>query len=232
MAEQGGTGRSSAAAARAAARREQAVARQITLLHAARDVFSEQGFKAASVRQITQRADTAHGTFYLYFTNKEDAFVQVLSEASERMLVEASAPWTRNPRESAARATAGFLDVFVQHPGLWRALLEAILLSESIEQRWAEMRGVFAERVARSLRREQRAGVVRPFDPDEAAYALVSMVEWHAFTHFVMRTPVGPVDKDSVAHTVDLLTDLWLHAVYGDGLDLDLGAHVEHGANR
>ncbi len=59
--------------------------------------------------------------------------------------------------------------------------------------------------------------MVRPFDARNAGYALASMVEWYAFTHFVMEGP--PTSPDALGEAVELLTDLWIHAVYGDRLD-------------
>lgn len=48
------------------------------LLSAAGSVFERAGYQATTVRAITSEASTAHGTFYLYFQNKEDAFCQVV----------------------------------------------------------------------------------------------------------------------------------------------------------
>jgi AcrR family transcriptional regulator len=110
-------------AERARLRREQADATRSLLLRSAREVFEEHGYKAASVNAITARADTAHGTFYLYFKNKQDAFIQVLADINGQLHVEAEASWQGDRRASAAKATAGFLGVFVLHAGLWRALL-------------------------------------------------------------------------------------------------------------
>lgn len=47
------------------------------LLAAAKELFSEQGFKATNVSQITRAAGMATGTFYLYFTSKEQIFMDI-----------------------------------------------------------------------------------------------------------------------------------------------------------
>jgi len=211
------SGRSVSNAERARLRKEQADETRGQLLRAAREVFEEQGYKAASVNAITARADTAHGTFYLYFKNKEDAFIQVLADINTQLHAEAEASWQGDPVAIIAKATAGFLGVFVLHPKLWRAVLEAVLLNPTIEQIWADMRGTFAERVARNIEREQQTGQVRKLDARGAGYALASMVEWYAFTHFVMEGP--PESPEAVEDAVELLTDLWIHAVYGDRLE-------------
>ncbi|HEX8446729.1 MAG TPA: TetR/AcrR family transcriptional regulator [Sphingomonas sp.] len=48
------------------------------LLEAAYDVMVEKGVDAATIREITDKADIGFGTFYNYFQNKEDLAVGVL----------------------------------------------------------------------------------------------------------------------------------------------------------
>ena len=55
------------------------------LLEAAREVFAERGYQATSVAAITDAASTAHGTFYLYFRNKEDVFAQLMATAMDEL---------------------------------------------------------------------------------------------------------------------------------------------------
>jgi AcrR family transcriptional regulator len=62
-------------------RREQTKDRnRAALLDAAREVFTEIGFGAASIRDIVRRTDLASGTFYNYFPDKESIFRAVLEE--------------------------------------------------------------------------------------------------------------------------------------------------------
>src|SRR5207249_1763842 len=44
------------------------------LLDAGRHVLSERGYLAARVDDVVRVAEMSHGTFYLYFANKEDLF--------------------------------------------------------------------------------------------------------------------------------------------------------------
>ena len=54
------------------------------LLAAARRVFAEKGLGEATARDIVRGTDLATGTFYNYFTSKEDAFRALLDDFSER----------------------------------------------------------------------------------------------------------------------------------------------------
>lgn len=68
-------------------RREQNKAgNRAALLKAARAVFAEMGFGAASVRDIVRRTDLASGTFYNYFKDKDEIFEAVVGELTGELL--------------------------------------------------------------------------------------------------------------------------------------------------
>jgi AcrR family transcriptional regulator len=50
------------------------------ILMAARRVFAQRGYHDASIAEITEQADVAVGTFYLYFRDKDEAFLTVMEE--------------------------------------------------------------------------------------------------------------------------------------------------------
>src|SRR5690242_21711087 len=56
------------------------------LVDAARSVFERDGFLEARITDITTQAGVSAGSFYTYFTRKEDAFAAVMDEVSEEML--------------------------------------------------------------------------------------------------------------------------------------------------
>lgn len=68
-------------------RREQNKAENRTaLLKAARAVFAEMGYGAASVRDIVRQTDLASGTFYNYFKDKDEIFEAVVGELTSEIL--------------------------------------------------------------------------------------------------------------------------------------------------
>ena len=71
----------SATADRGAGKREQTkAANRAAILRAAREVFSDIGYGAASVRDIVRRTDLASGTFYNYFPDKESVLRALVDE--------------------------------------------------------------------------------------------------------------------------------------------------------
>ncbi len=55
------------------------------LLEAGMIEFEERGFHGVRVDDVVQRAGISHGTFYLYFSNKEDLFKALLRDALHDM---------------------------------------------------------------------------------------------------------------------------------------------------
>ena len=189
---------------------------------AARAVFAERGYRGASVAAITDVAATAHGTFYLYFPNKEAIFGEVLTDLLDELYRHSFVPFEElgdhfDPKQNRERIAA-FISVFAAEAGLWRAVLDAVLASPAIEAQWIEHRSRFHDNLAHRFRRFQELGTMRPFDADGVARALGGMLEWYVFSGVVFASSDPLKASDEV---VDLLSDLWTRA---------LGEHPTDGA--
>ncbi|HWJ64941.1 MAG TPA: TetR/AcrR family transcriptional regulator [Acidimicrobiales bacterium] len=197
-----------------AKRQERAAATQSQLLEAARTVFAERGYQATSVAAITDAASTAHGTFYLYFRNKEDVFAQLMATAMDELYAQTLTeldPETHLYDPNVARdRVAGFLQVAVSQGKIWRALLEAILVSPTIAASWLELRAVFHQGLADRLRIYQERGEFRDLDPSLVAQSLAGMLEWHVFTSASFGVP-GPLEASP--QVIDTIADLWASAI-------------------
>jgi AcrR family transcriptional regulator len=78
-----------------------------TILVAARDVFAEMGFAAATVRDIIRATPLASGTFYNYFKSKEEVYQALRDEQALRLR-----PRLRQARIAAASAEEFFASSF------------------------------------------------------------------------------------------------------------------------
>ncbi len=191
-------------------RQERAAATAEQLLAAAREVFETNGYQATTVGAITKAASCAHGTFYLHFRNKEEAFAKVMAEVIQKMYEEARGPWEGDTYPALAQANLGFLRVFSEHARLMRCIHEGMHQSKTVETMWLGLRRPFIDRIERILSRLVASGTVRPLNTVLASHALGAMVEWTAFTHFVLHEPPAA----STEELADTLTDLWWHAVF------------------
>jgi AcrR family transcriptional regulator len=203
-------------------RQRRAAATRQQLVSAASSVFQEEGYTSASVGAITDRADTAHGTFYLYFRNKEDAFCEVLEQvALHELATTISVPEGTPPDEIVERVVRGFLQAYRSQWRLWRAALQAALVSKRVQDLWLNLRRYFLQRMTALLDAELSRGACRSLDPVASANALTAMIEGFAFVHFGLHGPMQPGSVEGggesypIDQAVDVLTDLWRHAVYG-----------------
>jgi AcrR family transcriptional regulator len=210
-------------------RHVQAAATRRQLLDAAGAVFEARGYRATTVGAITDRADTAHGTFYLYFRNKEDAFCCVIETVIvDELAVSAVIPRDRPPRPAIEQGIRNFIAVYHAHDGLWRALLEGMLQSPRVQRLWLELRRDVVLRLSDTFDAQQRAGTVRTFDSTMVAHALAAMTEWSAFTHLVLGEPRPETGRDPEA-LVASLSELWYRSVYGTVPD-DVGPAADGAA--
>ncbi|MDR0341876.1 MAG: TetR/AcrR family transcriptional regulator [Nocardiopsaceae bacterium] len=106
------------------------------LLEAGLAEFDERGFQTVRVDDIVRRAQTSHGTFYLYFANKEDLFKALLRDALDEMatITDAFPVVTRNAAGRAAlRAwVRSFCKTYEAHSAVLRVLTQAELVGEDI----------------------------------------------------------------------------------------------------
>src|SRR5919205_3466826 len=66
-------------------KREQTkAANRQAILDAAREVFGELGYEAATVRDIIRRTELAAGTFYNYYKSKEEVFAALADDGARR----------------------------------------------------------------------------------------------------------------------------------------------------
>jgi AcrR family transcriptional regulator len=87
-----------AAAVEPIGKRERAkAANREAILAAARRVFAELGYEAATVRDIIRGTDLASGTFYNYFRSKEEVFEALSADGARRFK-----PLLRAVRENSA----------------------------------------------------------------------------------------------------------------------------------
>jgi AcrR family transcriptional regulator len=180
------------------------------LVAAARTVFERDGFLDARLSDITTEAGTAAGSFYTYFTNKDEVFAAVLQEAEDEMLH----PHVREMTDSddpvaiIEASNRAYLTSYQRNAKLM-ALLEQVAAVDDTFRRLRKRRGdAFVTRNARSIRDLQVRGLADPeVDPMLAASALSSLVSRTAYAVFVMG------ETWDIDELVRNLTRLWANAL-------------------
>jgi AcrR family transcriptional regulator len=106
------------------------------LLEAGLAEFDEQGFQAVRVDDVVRRAKISHGTFYLYFANKDDLFKALLRDALDDMDTITSA-FPLVTRDEAGRIglrhwVNSFCETYGAHAAVIRTLSQADAVGEEV----------------------------------------------------------------------------------------------------
>ena len=146
------------------------------ILDAAESVFAELGYHEASIVRITEAAGVAQGTFYIYFSSKQQVFDKVVLDLNHRVrqaMTEASfqAP---SRLEAERRGFAAFFDFTAEHPSLYRLIRQAEFVSpEILHQHYERIISGYIPHLEAAM----ASGEVARTDPTVLAWALIAVGE-------------------------------------------------------
>lgn len=173
------------------------------LLDAGLEVFAQRGYHPARVDDIVKVAKTSHGTFYLYFANKEDLFRSLTLDVSEEIahLVDGLGPLTADAAgyEALRAWLAAFTDIHGRYAPVIKAWTEAEIDTSELGTLGTEMLGGFAAAIAERV----AASPARGIDPTAAGLAIVAMIE--RFHYYAMSGQVRASD-DAILDTIAEVT--------------------------
>jgi AcrR family transcriptional regulator len=180
------------------------------LLDAGMVVFERRGYHAARVDDVVRVAKTSHGTFYLYFSNKEDLFRALLADVARELTdLAESLPDRIAPGADGYAALrewlARFIDIYSHYGPVIRAWTEADVDDSDIGRLGEEVTGDFAAALISRL----SAAAVDVADPQLAALAAVAMIE--RFNYYVVSRRIE-ADRDDI---LDTLTSILHAGVFG-----------------
>jgi AcrR family transcriptional regulator len=176
------------------------------LLDAGAEVFAARGYHASRVDDIVKAARTSHGTFYLYFSNKEDLFRALASEVADEMqaLAESLGPDV----DDAATLRVWierFVDLYEHYGAVIRAWTEAEIGRSEFGRLGDGVLTNFTRVVAERIRASSPPGV----DASIAALALVALLE--RFNYYVLSAQVD-VPRDEMLSTLTRVVHATLSA--------------------
>jgi AcrR family transcriptional regulator len=147
------------------------------LLDAGARVFADRGIHAARVDDIVKVAATSHGTFYLYFANKEELFRALAEQVAHELEALAGALPPLTPDPAGVAALDAWLRDFSELYGRTAPVIQAWTETETVATEmgrrgtvvWAAFTGALVDRI--------RATNPERLDPGMTALALVAMIE-------------------------------------------------------
>jgi AcrR family transcriptional regulator len=175
------------------------------LLDAAMVAFDRRGYHATRVNDIVEIAKTSHGTFYLYFSNKEDLLralvneaateAQKLNDALSSLPADASAPrW-----DDVHGWIQAYSELWSQYAPLFRAWTDLATIDpelvDVIRRTFTAMSGALTQQIG-----PDSSGHI--IDPDAAGMATLAMLDRFHYLRDFVGQPIDDVALETMTTMV------------------------------
>jgi len=182
-------------------------------MRAAEQLFLTRQFHEITLSEVAAVAGVGKGTLYLYFSDKDDLFLQTAVSGYEEMcmLLRQTAIEGIAFREALLRTCATISGFFRERRPLFRMILfqgeHALTSGGSLRERWLERRKSMRDAVAAIIARGIESGDVRSELPPEAlAEYLLGLLRTRAWEM---------EDQSEAARTDAAIVELFLHGAVG-----------------
>ncbi|MDO9264008.1 MAG: MerR family transcriptional regulator [Desulfosalsimonadaceae bacterium] len=143
-------------------------------------VFSRKGYHQTKVADITQSLKISTGTFYIYFKNKRELFVDVVDDIFRNIVGEAT---------EAIKGESDYIErvklrgkVFYENFTKYSEILNQLRAEMAGEDQWPgdKIKKIYhglTKPIISEIEAAIKEGVIREIDPDLLAYALTGLIE-------------------------------------------------------
>jgi AcrR family transcriptional regulator len=214
-----------------------ALERKAQIFNVAAEVFSDKGYRNASVTDIVERAGIGRGTFYLYSNSKRDIFLELIESyfagfasllEENHVRLESSFKDGSNPLVAWRENILSILRYHQENPHLAHVIYqEAIGRDEDFSARVEELSRLARQKVREELGIMDRYGMVRPCDLDLATTMIMGSLIYIIMDHLLKVESIDPeelADEILEYHVRALAPTGW---VPEQGLRHVLGSTVE-----
>jgi AcrR family transcriptional regulator len=183
------------------------MATRSAILDAAHDVFKTTGYYSSSISGITRRCGVSMGTFYQYFKNKEQVFLELNDLIISRFMNRAAA------LELEGSDLQGRLHKSIQllyrHSKENFAFHKILGESELIDRVTIGYYEAIARFYRNFFRQESQRGTIRPLDPNVIAYGLIGICYFNSLDWAENESDF------SSEQIISLIVDLTLNGISG-----------------
>lgn len=197
----------------AKSRQQQAIETKNRLLKAAELVFLENGFQNTTIRLINNKAETGHGTAYVYFKNKEDFLIKIMEDTMEQFKKIASIPFypatVNEAYELVSNQVKLFLSLAVKKKELMKVFKEAIGISKEIEARWQDIRDQFTASITKDIVYAQEYELADP----NLSPSLVARL-WFYTNEMFMWEVIHESSSNEIEDIIKHMTTIYMKGLY------------------
>jgi AcrR family transcriptional regulator len=178
------------------------------LLDAGMTALAEKGYHSARVDDIVKAADVSHGTFYLYFSNKQELLVALAGECATEMAGVVSGLGEVGPgpdgRAELRRWLTEFVSTYRRFGVVIRAWMEDTVSDKGLVVLGEETFGVVA---ASLMQRVEESGKPSGRDAGLDAAALLALIE--RFTYYLTSRTSAAGDEAMIETLAALVHRGW-----------------------
>jgi AcrR family transcriptional regulator len=163
------------------------------VLEAAEAVFAEHGYHDASIVKITEAAGVGQGTFYLYFSSKQEVFDELVRDLNRRVrhAMKEASEQGKTRLEAELLGFEAYFRFTAEHPALYRIIRQAEFVSpDMLRYHYDRLSSGYVEGLREAIDR----GEIAKLDPEVAAWALMGMGELIGM-RWILWEEVGKMPK-------------------------------------
>lgn len=176
------------------------------------EVFSQKGYHQTKIMDITSSLKISTGTFYLYYQNKRDLFIEVIDSVFRNIVGEAAV---------AIKGETDLIErlkirgrVFYKNYTKYSEILNQLRAELASEEKWPaeKIKKIYhglTQPVLREIESAIKEGIIREIDPDLLAYALTGLIE-------IMSLRISLDHKYDLEKIMDFIADLTIQRLMPD----------------
>ncbi len=176
------------------------------LLDSAMKALDERGYHGTRVKDVVDLSNTSHGTFYLYFSNKEDLVraltMEATSEASNLSadaMVKAGHSLSGQSWDQLRGWVGEYSSLWLRYAPLFRSWTDLATMDEAVGDQTRRMVSALNEAMASQIAVADPAG---DLDPEVTGMAMLAMLDRFHFMRELMDRPVDEAALDTLTTIV------------------------------
>ncbi|GGE60775.1 TetR/AcrR family transcriptional regulator [Priestia taiwanensis] len=183
------------------------------IIHAAEKIFQQEGFQHTTIKQIINVAQIGYGTAYGHFKGKDELLIVLMEDVMKRFFDIAHTPFFPSSRDEARgiilSQVLDFLRIADTERQMMKVFSEAIGLSESVNQKWDEIRQKFIQSITKDITYSQAKGLARM----DLKAELVAR-GWFYSNEMYQWEIVFEKNEESLEEIAETLTTMYVDAIY------------------
>lgn len=162
-------------------RRETGELKRQKIRDAAARIFLEKGYQKTRIQDITDAAGVSVGTFYIYFRDKKELFMEIVDQLLNRSVAAAEEAFRQGG--DVVNAAASIARLYMENYAYFSGIINQLrgMMAETepeARERFAALHNRLADPIIRGIREAMENGVIREVDPELLARAIMGMVEF------------------------------------------------------